>query len=128
MTGDRSRPRGHKNLRAWQEGILLVKEIYEPTAPFPRDESFGLTAQLRRAAISIPSNVAEGAARPSTKEFVRFLGIARGSLAELETQILIAHQLGYLQTVEQISLRIENMFRAITALMNTSSDRDEYDR
>ena len=74
----------------------LVKEVYRATRAFPRNELYGLTNQLRRAAVSVPSNIAEGQARFSSKEFFRFLSHARGSLVEIETQVLIAEDLGYL--------------------------------
>ncbi|MEW6354304.1 MAG: four helix bundle protein [Pseudomonadota bacterium] len=77
--------RKHHELRVWQTAIMLVKEVYKITADFPRDEVYGLTSQMRRAAISIPSNISEGAARTSVKEFLQFLSVARGSLSELET-------------------------------------------
>ena len=76
--------------------MRLVTRIYKSTANFPREELYGLTSQMRRAAVSIPSNIAEGAARETTPEFLRFLYIARGTLAELETQTLIARELNYL--------------------------------
>ncbi|MBC7344805.1 MAG: four helix bundle protein, partial [Clostridia bacterium] len=82
--------RVHHELKAWQEAMALVREVYQATASFPAFEQYGLASQLRRAAVSIPSNIAEGAARESAKEFAQFLTMARGSLSELETQILIA--------------------------------------
>lgn len=88
--------KGHRDLLVWQKGMALVTEIYRVTKEFPKDELYGLTNQLRRAAVSIPSNVAEGYARNSRNELHHFLGQARGSLAELETQIEIAMNLGYM--------------------------------
>jgi four helix bundle protein len=89
--------RSYKDLVAWQKSMDLVTATYRTTASFPRDELFGLTSQLRRAAVSIPSNIAEGQGRLSEKEFRHFLGQARGSLMEVETQIQIAGNLGYLK-------------------------------
>lgn len=89
--------RSYKDLFAWQKSMDLVTLIYKATAGFPKDELFGLTSQLRRAAVSIPSNIAEGQGRLSEKEFRHFLGQARGSLMEVETQLQIAVNLGYLQ-------------------------------
>ncbi len=86
----------YRDLKVWRKGMELVTEIYRATRLFPRDEVYGLTSQLRRAAVSVPSNIAEGQARFSQKEFHRFLGHARGSLVEIETQIMIAGNLGYL--------------------------------
>lgn len=85
----------YKDLIAWQKAMQFVTEIYGVTRAFPRDELYGLTSQLRRAAVSVPSNIAEGQAGFSSKEFRRFLSHARGSLVEIETQ-LIAQNLGYL--------------------------------
>ena len=84
----------------WQKGIRLVKRIYEITRSFPDDEKFVLVSQMRRAAISIPSNIAEGQARHTTKEFVQFVSHAEGSVAELETQLLIAIDLSYCKESE----------------------------
>ena len=78
----------------------LAERIYRVSATFPKHEMFGLVAQLRRAGVSIPSNIAEGSARKSTKEFIHFLHVARGSLAELETQLHLARRIGYLAVVE----------------------------
>jgi four helix bundle protein len=86
----------YRDLIAWQKGMQLVLHIYETTRSFPRDELYGLTNQLRRAAVSVPSNIAEGQARFSSKEFCHFLSHARGSLVEIETQVMIAHSLRYI--------------------------------
>ena len=90
----------HKKLDAWKISVELVKEIYKLRASFPKEEIYGLVSQMRRAAISIPSNLAEGAARKNDREFVQFLYIALGSLSELDTQIHIARELGYLRGKE----------------------------
>ena len=98
--------RSYKDLVAWQKAMELVTAIYRSTASFPAEERFGLTSQLRRAAVSIPSNIAEGQGRLSEKEFRYFLGQARGSLMEVETQLQIAQNLKYLeaeQTKEPLS-------------------------
>lgn len=87
----------YKNLEIWKRSVAYASEIYKITASFPNEERFGLMSQMRRAAVSIPSNIAEGAARTSKKEFNHFLDIAYGSLHELETQILISFDLGYLE-------------------------------
>jgi len=97
----------YRDLIAWQRAMNLVTAIYGATQAFPRDELYGLTNQLRRAAVSVPSNIAEGQARFSPKEFHRFLSIARGSLVEIETQILIAQNLGYLATAQSLLLLTE---------------------
>ena len=78
----------HEQLDAWKYGMQLVKAVYQMTSTFPMEERYGLAQQMRRAAVSIPSNLAEGAGRNGVKEYVQFIGIARGSLAELETQLL----------------------------------------
>ena len=87
----------HKDLQIWHEGLSLVERIYNVTAKFPSHETYGLTSQMRRAAVSIPSNIAEGAARQTGKEFIQFLYIALGSLSELETQCIIAQRLNYFE-------------------------------
>ena len=86
----------HKDLEVWKNSINLVKEIYELTKEFPKEELYGLSNQIRRAAISIPSNIAEGAARNYNKEYIQFLYISLGSLSELETQLIISFELSYL--------------------------------
>lgn len=100
----------YKSLIVWQKSIVLVKKVYHLTASFPSDEKFGLTSQMRRAAVSIPSNIAEGQARRTTGDYVRFVSTAEGSLAELDTQLIIAIELGYLEkplTFECTDLMIE---------------------
>lgn len=94
----------YRDLIVWQKAVELVVEIYEVTKRFPRDELYGLTAQVRRAAVSIPSNVAEGQGRLTEGEFRQFLGHARGSLLELETQLEIARRLKYLRDTDYGSL------------------------
>jgi four helix bundle protein len=86
----------HKKLDAWNESIKLVKEIYKISSKFPKEELYGLTNQIRRAAVSISSNIAEGAARQSDREMIQFLYVALGSLAEVETQMIIAVELCYI--------------------------------
>jgi len=88
--------KSHKDLDVWKRSVDLVTTIYKHSKNFPKDEIYGLTNQIRRAAVSVPSNIAEGAARKSSKEFVQYLYIALGSIAELETQILIGKNLNYL--------------------------------
>ena len=88
--------RSYRELIAWQKAMDLVVAMYRASADFPREELYGLTSQLRKASISIPSNIAEGQCRWSTREFTHFLSIAHGSLGEVETQMLLAQRLGYL--------------------------------
>lgn len=110
--------RKHQQLRAWQNAMQLVEAIYRLTASFPESERYGLTSQVRRAAVSVPSNIAEGAARGSTADFIRFLYIARGSLSELETQCLIAQKLGYVQDINQTKELIDHTFSQLGGLIN----------
>ncbi len=87
--------KSYKDLLVWQKGILLVKKIYQLTQHFPEAEKFGLVSQMRRAAVSVPSNMAEGQCRRARREFIQFLSHAEGSVAELETQIIVSIELGY---------------------------------
>ena len=96
--------RSYRDLVAWQLAMDLVTEVYRVTKLFPVEERYGLTNQLRRAAVSVPSNIAEGQARFSAKQFHRFPGTARGSLVEIETQLEIAKNLGYLSRVQAAAL------------------------
>jgi four helix bundle protein len=101
----------HKDLKIWKEGIDLVTSIYKLTKEFPNEELYGLTSQMRRAAVSYPSNIAEGAARSSNNEYIRFLYISLGSLSELETQIIISEKLNYIQNKTTMIEEIEALRR-----------------
>jgi four helix bundle protein len=98
----------HKDLKVWQKSLDYVTEIYQLTKSYPKDEIYGLANQLRRAAVLIPSNIAEGAARSTKKEFNQFLHISLGSLSELETQLLISENLGYLSKEDSLK-KIEKL-------------------
>jgi four helix bundle protein len=115
--------RRHHDLKVWQVSIQLVKEIYVVTTAFPNEETYGLVSQMRRAAISIPSNIAEGAARGGTKEFIHFLGVARGSLSELETQLYISKELGYVTNAQDVDSQIEEIFRLLGGLISSLKDK-----
>ena len=95
MTSDNLKASSYKDLIAWQKSILLVKHVYKLTGIFPGEEKFGLISQLRRAAVSVPSNIAEGQARRTTGDFIHFISNAEGSVAEVETQIIIAVELNF---------------------------------
>ena len=90
----------YRDLIVWQKSIALAKELYRATARFPSEEKFGLISQIRRAAISVPSNIAEGQARNTTSEFIQFISHAEGSAAELDTQIYLSVELGYLSSAD----------------------------
>jgi four helix bundle protein len=102
-------------LKIWQRSRVLVKEIYQLTETFPGNQQYGLTSQMQRAAISIPSNIAEGAGRNSIKEFMRFLDIANGSAFELETQLFLSNDLGYtdVNQIENIILELKEIQKMI---------------
>jgi four helix bundle protein len=119
VNGTSNKMKTHKQLDTWQQAMLLVKMIYEVTASFPREELFGLSSQMRRAAVSVPSNIAEGAGRSGSKEFVRFLDIARGSLAELDTQIEIAIMLNYLPETSPIVQQVSSVGALLTGLQKS---------
>ncbi len=118
----RSNIRSHTDLDVWQESIQFVTAVYEFTRRFPKEEIYGLTSQLRRAAVSVPSNIAEGASRSSAKEYVRFLHVARGSLSELETQLHIADNLGFIDDVGKGIASVVKLRKMISSLI-TSLER-----
>ena len=113
--------RGFKNLFAWQRAMQMVRAVYELTAQFPTAERFGLSGQMRRAAISVPSNIAEGYGRVTTGEFIQFLGHARGSSAEVETQLMIAKDLhfGSDEIIDDAERLCFEVSRLLTGLMRS---------
>ena len=108
--------RPHYKLEAWKEAMALVSLAYRVSQSFPKEEIYGLTSQIRRTAVSIPSNIAEGAARHGSKEFAQFLSISMGSISELETQLLIACDLGYLDDDSPIFEKLEKTSRLLSGL------------
>lgn len=114
-----------RDLRVWQDAMKLVAEIYKSTSGFPKQEMYGLTQQIRRAAVSVPSNIAEGKGHYSNKEFSHFLLHARGSLLELETQLMIAEQLQYVTNAQAGYLlgMAEKVGRGLSGLINSISSR-----
>jgi four helix bundle protein len=108
--------RPHYRLHAWKVSMDLVKHVYRWSTALPTEEKYGLQSQIRRAAVSIPSNIAEGAARTGANEFIHFLSIARGSLSELETQYLIAVELALANPSDQLEQHIDQASRLITGL------------
>jgi four helix bundle protein len=110
-----------RELRVWQEAMKLASDVYRATAEFPRHEVYGLSQQMRRAAVSVPSNIAEGKGHRSNREFTNFLLHARGSLLELQTQVLIAEDLQYVSKDQSQRLlsRSDGIARGLNALINT---------
>ena len=113
----------YRDLIVWQRSMELVTLVYQETRAFPKEELYGLTSQVRRCAVSIPSNIAEGHGRLTRADYIRFLGIATGSLFELQTQLQIAVNLGYLteknyQRSEAVSLEVERMLSSLIRKLN----------
>ena len=117
--------RKYRNLRVWQRADELAVDIYHVTRDFPREELYGITSQLRRAAVSVPTNISEGAGRESNPDYLRFLIIARGSLTETEYLVHLSRRLGYLSDVdwEQLNNAIEQIFRSLAGLINSIRDK-----
>ena len=111
----------HKNLKVWEESIYLVTEIYKQTENFPKSELYGLTNQIRRSSVSIPSNIAEGAARHSQKEFIQFLYIGLGSASELETQLIIAENLGFTNKDinDELKMKLDTISKMLYGLIKS---------
>lgn len=116
--------RSYKDLLVWEKGILIVKQTYKLTNLLPDNEKYGLTSQLRRAAVSIPSNIAEGYGRDYTRNYSQFLKIARGSLMELETQLIICRELEYLteENTKEIDLLIIEEIKMLNSLIKKMNE------
>jgi len=112
-----------KDLIVWQKAIQLVVDVYRVTRTFPSDERFGLISQMRRCAASIPSNIAEGQGRLTPGEFRQFLGIAKGSIMELETQLIIARELGFVDSANPLFEQLCEVARLLNGLLNSLTDR-----
>jgi four helix bundle protein len=115
--------KNYQDLSAWQKAMDLVEDVYRSSKDFPREEIYALTSQIRRAAVSIPSNIAEGQGRRTTADFLRHLSIAYGSLCEVETQILIARRLKYIaqSRLEEVMSRAGEVGRLLNGLMASLS-------
>jgi four helix bundle protein len=107
----------HKDLDVWKQSMLLAEDIYALTKNFPSDEKYGLSSQIKRAVVSIPSNIAEGAGRKGDKEFIQFLYIAMGSLSELETQLILSNRLQFVNSIEIYLSQIEKIKKMLFGLI-----------
>jgi len=117
--------RSYRDLIVWQKAMVLTRQVYEISKQFPSDERFGLTQQLRRSAVSVPSNIAEGSGRGTTLDYVRFLHMARGSLFEAQTQLELADTLGFtaetsLQSLLPLCNEIERMLNSLITKLSAS--------
>ncbi len=122
MTGTTQKSRSYQDLDVWRLSINLVKEIYRVIEKFPSSELYVLSSQIRKAAISIPSNIAEGQGRNSSREFRQYLAVSLGSLSELETQLIIAREIGYLSAEEELNpllISIDTIRKMLRALSNS---------
>ena len=117
--------KNHKELKVWQKSYQLCLEVYRITAGFPKDEKFGLTSQIRRSVVSVPSNIAEGYGRQTTADYIKFLYIAYGSNYELETQILLSGDLDYIDRdmVEAVIDKINEVERMLKALIKSLEEK-----
>ncbi len=119
--------RTHEKLEVWKKSVDFVVLIYKATDSFPNEEKFGLTSQIRRASVSIPTNIAEGAARSSNKEFLHFLSISQGSASEVETQLLISHRLSFVNEKTYSNLRndLDEIGKMLSGLRKYLLKKDE---
>ncbi len=109
--------KGHKDLDVWKQSMTLAEDIYALTKGFPSDEKYGLSSQMKRAAVSVPSNIAEGAGRKGDKEFIQFLYISMGSLSELETQLLLSKRLQFTDSIDDNMKQIEQLKQMLFGLI-----------
>ena len=125
MENNKAPARNYRELIVWQDGIKLAKTVYKLTEKFPRQEVYALADQVRRAAVSVPSNIAEGQARKSPGDFRRFLHIALGSLAEVDTQLVLAQEFGYItkDDIDVMDEQIQGLRKKLYALMNSLPER-----
>lgn len=121
MEKEKVSAKNYRELIVWQEGIKIAKAVYQLTGKFPKQETYALADQIRRAAVSVPSNIAEGQARKSPGDFRRFLHIALGSLAEVDTQLVLAQEFGYLskEDIDPMDEQIQGLRRKLYALINS---------
>lgn len=115
--------KNHMDLDVWQKAMQLVEDIYKIGTDFPKEEIYGLTSQMRRAAVSIPSNIAEGAARQGYKEFIQFPYISLGSLSEIETHLILAERLKYTSDITRILQEITTIKKMISGLINHQKNK-----
>ncbi len=115
--------RNHRELKVWLEAMTLVEMVYRQTAGFPASEQFGLTAQMRRCAVSVPSNIAEGFARTGTRALVHFLSLSAGSLSELDTQVELCVRLGYLRSAMELAAQIDRVSGLLMGLTTSLKRR-----
>lgn len=120
--------KSYRDLIAWQKAIQLCKRVYQLSAGFPDSERFGLVSQVRRAAVSVPSNIAEGYGRRRTQDYLRFLDMARGSLAEVDTQLVLARELGFgevssLTTCDQMVIEVDRILSGLVRSLNRSVEK-----
>jgi len=125
MNNNRVPAKNYRELIVWQDSIKLAKAVYQLTGKFPKHEIYALADQIRRAAVSVPSNIAEGQARKSPGDFRRFLHIALGSLAEVDTQLVLAHEFSYLskEDVDSMDEQIQGLRKKLYALINSLPSR-----
>jgi len=130
MRGKKNTVKTHKDLTVWKESMSLVLDIYEITKKFPDYEKFGLSNQMQRSSVSIPSNIAEGAARSSVKEFIQFLYISLGSLSELETQLIISYKLNYIPEANftELANKLEIIRKQLLNLIKYQKEKSKNDK
>jgi four helix bundle protein len=115
--------RAHRELPVWKASMDLVEAFYVATRSFPKDETFGLTSQIRRASISVPANIAEGAARKTTAELIQFLYVANGSLSELDTHLELSHRIGYIEDVSLLQMQLDDVQSQLLSVISSLKRR-----